>query len=94
MNESPFKTSERLSNILKSKEILIQNSQNEIYTLNSEVKTLKEKLEEKDSKLKQMSQSATSKPNIIPAPQPVQPPQKVKTPAAIPTLNNAHQGTN
>ena len=92
MSESPIQTSERLSNVLVDKET-------EINTLRTEVRDLKVKLTEKDSKLQQMSQSATSKPNIIPAPQPVQPPQrfqppqKVQTAAPMPTLNNAHQGT-
>ena len=65
MNESPFETSEKLSNMLKSNEIIIQNHQREIHTLSTEVKTLKEKLVEKETQLKQMSQPAPQ-----PAPQP------------------------
>ena len=93
MNESPFETSERLSSILKSNEILIQNNQRQIHTLNTEVKTLKGQLEEKDSQLKKMSQTAANKPNTDPAPQSDQHSRNVQSSVPMPSPNKTHQGT-
>ena len=87
MNESPIQTSERLSSELANKE-------RQINSLGTELKGLKNKLTERDSESKQMSQPALNKQNIIPAPQSVQPPMKVQPPAPMQSFNTIHQGTN
>ena len=86
MNESPIQTLERLSSVLANKE-------REISSLSTEVKALKNKLTEKDSQSKQMSQPAPSMQNIIAAPQQVQSPKKVQHTAPMQSPNTIHQGT-